>query len=59
MLALKPSITLITETSLYKCFPKFAPYIWLKWLKSGVGIKMTKTDEFQNFTIKSYVVDVF
>ena len=31
----------------------------VKWGKSGVDIKMTKNDEFQNFSIKSDVVDVY
>ena len=30
-----------------------------KWGKSGVGIKMIKMDNFQYFSIKSYVVDVY
>ena len=29
------------------------------WGKSGVGIKMIKMDNFQHFSIKSYVVDMY
>ena len=39
--------------------PRFPPNIIVKWVKFGVGIKMIKMDNFQYFSIKSYVVDVY
>ena len=51
--------SIITETSLYKSYPRFAPNIYQKWGKSGVRIKTIKSDNFQYFSIKSYVVGVY
>ena len=44
-------------TSPYKSDPKFALYIYSKngGNLSGVGIKTIKSDNFQYFSIKSYV----
>ena len=49
----------ITETSPYKVTPDFHLTYSKKWGKSGVGIKMIKANNFQCFSIKSYVVDVY
>ena len=49
----------ITETSPFKSDPRFPPTYSKKREKSGVGIKMIKMDNFQYFSIKSYVVDVY
>ena len=46
-------------TSPYKNVPKFARNIWEEWGKSGVGIKMIKSDTFQYFSIKSDFVDIY
>ena len=42
-----------------KVTPDFHLTYSKKWGKSGVGIKMIKMDNFQYFSIKSYVVDVY
>ena len=46
-------------TSLKHLPTKVTPDFHLKWGKSGVGIKMIKMNNFQYFSIKSYVVDEF
>ena len=46
-------------TSLYNSDPRFPPNISKKWGKSGVGIKMIKSENVQYFSIKSYVVDMY
>ena len=46
--------------SVQKLYPIFQPNIYnSKMGKYGVGIKMIKSDFFQYFSIKSYVVDVY
>ena len=57
-----PSLTLrldIMGTSPYKSYPRFAPYIKKKRGNSGVDIEMIKSDIDQDFSLKSYVVDIY
>ena len=42
-----------------KVTPDFQLTYSKKWGKSGVGIKMIKMDNFQYFSINSYVMDVY
>ena len=42
----------ITQTSPYKSNPRFAPNIYLKWGKSGVGVENEKYSLYLNFIEK-------
>ena len=50
---------LITETSPYKSYPRFAPNIIVKTGEIWVDTEMVKSDIFQDFSLKSYVVDIY
>ena len=55
------NVSFITETSPHKSGPRFAPNI--SYSKNGITLgsesKLIKSDGFQYFSVKSYVVEVY